>query len=250
VGAPAPRDTKAPLTSGETSADTYLSSHPTLKFGGGSSSKQQWIAEILQPVLPPAKNARILEIGPGLGEALTYLIESRGYTDVDVLDNSAEVVAACRHIRGANVYLGEADAFLAAHPGAYDLILLYHVLEHFNREAVPLLLRAIRHALKPRGVVVVAVPNAAAPIIGADQQYFDFTHQTAFSPWSLEQVLRMSGFGTVNVRPVWPPRGGAARAVQRLVQQFVLALMRAYLKVFTGVPRPVLTHSMVAYGWK
>ena len=230
-------------------ADAYLSSHPTLRFGGGGS-KQQWIAEILQPVLPHAKDAPILEIGPGLGEALNYLIEVRGYTHVDALDNSAEVMAACCHIKGVNVYLGDADAFLTSHPESYDLILLYHVLEHFDRQAVPLVLQAIRSALKPGGVVVIGVPNAAAPIIGADQQHFDFTHQTAFSPWSLEQVLRMTGFGTIEVRPVWPPRGGLGRAAQRLVQQSVLAVMRAYLRLFTGVARPVLTHSMVAYAWK
>ena len=231
------------------SADAYLSSHPTLKFGGGGS-KQLWIAQLLEPVLPAAKDASILEIGPGLGEALTYLIQSRSYSHVDALDNSPEVIAACRRIQGVNACLAEADAFLAERPGTYDLILLYHVLEHFNRESVPVLLRGIRHALRPGGVVVIGVPNAAAPIIGADQQYFDFTHQTAFSPWSLEQVLHIAGFDKVEIRPVWPPRGGIARALQRLVQQSVLGLMRAYLRVFTGVPRPVLTHSMVAYAWK
>jgi SAM-dependent methyltransferase len=233
----------------EMSADTYLSSHPTLKLGGGGS-KQLWIAEILAPVLPADRDARILEIGPGLGEALTYLVQSRGYARVDALDNSPDVVAVCRRIQGVDARLGDASAFLGEHPGAYDLILLYHVLEHFSRETVPVLLQAIRQALRPGGVVVIGVPNAAAPIIGADQQYFDFTHQTAFSPWSLEQVLRIAGFERIEVRPVWPPRGGVARALQRLVQRSVLGLMRAYLRVFTGVPRPVLTHSMVAYAWK
>jgi SAM-dependent methyltransferase len=249
MAADAPPDHGAAPTSAELSADTYLSSHPTLKFGTGGS-KQSWIADILAPVLPAATDARILEIGPGLGEALTYLIQQRGYSHVEALDNSAEVIAVCRRIPGVSAYLGDAEAFLGEHPGSYDLILLYHVLEHFSRDAVPVLLRAIRHALRPGGIVVIGVPNAAAPIIGVDQQYFDFTHQTAFSPWSLEQVLRIAGFSTVDVRPVWPPRGGIARAVQRLVQQSVLALMRAYLRVFTGVSRPVLTHSIVAYARK
>ena len=60
----------------------------------------------------------------------------------------------------------------------------------------------------------------------------------------------MSGFPTVAVKPVWPPHAGIGRAVQRLVQRSVLAVMRIYLRVFTGVPRPVLTHSMVAYAWR
>jgi SAM-dependent methyltransferase len=169
---------------------------------------------------------------------------------VEAIDNSSDVVEACRGIPGVTASLADAVTHLRERPAHYDLILLYHVLEHFNRDAVPVLLRAIRLALKSGGVVVIGVPNAAAPIIGADQQYFDFTHQTAFSPWSLEQVLRMSGFERVDIRPVWPPRAGLGRAVQRYLQRSLLAVMRAYLWAFSGVPRPVLTHSMVAYGWR
>jgi SAM-dependent methyltransferase len=230
-------------------ADRYLSSHPTLKHGG-SGSKSLWLQDILEPVQPADKNARILEIGPGRGEALQYLMTTGGYHDIEAIDNSAEVIECCRRIHGVRATLVDAGGFLRDRRDHYDLILVYHVLEHFSRDAIPPLLDAIRAALRPGGVVVVGVPNAAAPIIGPDQQHFDFTHQTAFSPWSLEQVLRMSGFDDVEVRPVWPPRGGVRRAVQRLVQRAVLAVMRTYLAVFTGVPRPVLTHSIVAYAWK
>ena len=236
------------MTSPEPSADTYLSSHPTLKQDGGGS-KSSWIAEVLAPVLPAARDARILEIGPGHGEALQYLVRSRGYVNLEAIDNSSEVIARCQQIAGVTATLADAEAYLRDHAGRYDLVLMYHVLEHFSRESVPVLLRLIKHALKPGGVVVIGVPNAAAPIIGADQQYFDFTHQTAFSPWSLEQVLRIAGFTNVQVQSVWPPRGGVARAVQRCVQRSVIAVMRLYLRIFTGVPRPVLTHSMVAYAW-
>jgi SAM-dependent methyltransferase len=247
VGAAPPRDEESSLKSGPAAA--YLSSHPTLRHGGGGS-KGLWIADLLAPVLPAAKEARILEIGPGHGEALSHLIHQCGYRHVEAIDNSPEVIEACRSIEGVTPILADVTTFLRARPAEYDLILLYHVLEHFSRDAVPVVVDAIRHALRSGGVAVIGVPNAAAPIIGADQQYFDFTHQTAFSPWSLEQVLRIAGFQRVEVRPVWPPRAGLARAVQRMLQRSVLAVMRAYLWIFSGVPRPVLTHSIVAYAWK
>ncbi len=241
-----------PLAGGgadDAAARSYLSAHPALKHGGGGS-KALWLGELLAPVLPGDPNARILEIGPGHGEALRLLRDRGGYRQIDAIDNSPEVIAACRDLPGVTAALVEdATAWLAARAQAYDLVLLYHVVEHFPPDAVPPLLTAVRLALKPGGVVVVGVPNAAAPIIGPEQQAFDFTHRTAFSPWSLEQVLRMSGFARIEVHPVWPPRAGLARAVQRLLQKTVIALLRAYLRLFTGEPRPVLTHSMVAYAW-
>lgn len=91
--------------------------------------------------------------------------------------------------------------------------------------------------------------GGACPIIGADQQYFDFTHQTACSPWSLDQVLPMAGVPPVEVRPVLPPHARLARAIPRLLQQSVLAVLQAYLWISTRVPRPLQTHSMVAYAW-
>ena len=237
------------MTKPDTGTDAYLSSHPSLKHGGGTS-KALWISDILAPVLPASAQARVLEIGPGHGEALRVLRERGGYARIDAIDNSPEVVAACRGIEGVTVTLvDDAVAFLAEHRGAYDLVLLYHVVEHFPPDAVPPLLTAVRAALRPGGVAVVGVPNAAAPLIGPEQQAFDFTHRTAFSPWSLEQVLRMSGFPRVEVRPVWPPRAGLGRAVQRGLQKAAIGLMRAYLRIFTGEPRPVMTHSMVAYAW-
>lgn len=232
----------------DAAAKAYLSAHPSLKFGGGGS-KGLWISDILAPVLPASRSARILEIGPGHGEALRLMLE-RGYSNLTAIDNSPEVIAVCRGIPGVSAKLEDATAHLRDHADTYDLVLLYHVVEHFPPDAVPPLLSAVRGALRAGGVVVVGVPNAAAPIIGAEQQTFDFTHRTAFSPWSLEQVLRMSGFERVSVKPVWPPRAGIARALQRGVQKAVLALMRAYLRVFTGEARPVLTHSMAAYAWK
>lgn len=227
-------------------AENYLTNHPSL--GQASQSKVLWIAEILRPVLPARKDARILEIGPGRGEALALLKQDLGYPNVFAIDNSPEVAGMCRKIVGDDaMFCEDVFAFLAEEGRRFDLILMYHVLEHFSPAQVVDLVGALHGALDPGGVLVVGVPNAASPVIGPEQQHFDFTHQTGFSPWSLKQVMKIGGFTDVQVQPVWPPGNSLGRIVQRGLQKSLLAIMRLYLRAFTGEPRPVLTHSMVAY---
>lgn len=227
-------------------ADNYLTNHPSL--GQDQHSKGLWIAEILRPVLPTSADARILEIGPGRGEGLKFFKAECKFAQVFGIDNSPEVADLCRAIIGDDAMVcGDVFAFLADDSRKFDLIFMYHVLEHFPPTLVVELLTALRAALAPCGVLVLGVPNAAAPVIGVEQQYFDFTHQTAFSPWSLKQVMKICGFSDVEVSPVWPPGKSLGRIIQRGLQKTILAIMRGYLRIFTGVPRPVLTHSMVAY---
>ena len=230
--------------------DRYLSTHPALAFGGGRS-KKAWLNSILAPVLPQDKKVQILEVGPGHGEALQLLSQDIGYENVTAIDVSSEVVEHCKRVTGVSVELvADPICYLASRENQYDLILMYHVLEHIPRANVVPTLEAINHALKAGGVLIVGVPNAASPIIGIEQHLYDFTHQVAFSPWSLEQVHRLAGFQRCRVAPVWPPSHGIVRVAQRVIQRCILSVMRLYLRVFTGVQRPILTHTMVCYAWK
>lgn len=230
--------------------ELYLSHHPTLGKDDGAS-KTAWIREAVGSVLPADRAARILEVGPGKGEALKLFSQEFGYSDVTGIDISPEVISVCSGIPSVTVtQISDLAEYSADRSDQFDLILMYHVLEHIPKSATIPSLVALHGSLKPGGVLVVCVPNAAAPIIGIEQQTFDFTHEVAFSPWSLEQVHRIAGFGRCEVRPLWPPRGGLGRTLQRMAQKTVIAIMRAYLRIFTGVPRPVLTHAIVCYAWK
>jgi 2-polyprenyl-3-methyl-5-hydroxy-6-metoxy-1,4-benzoquinol methylase len=232
------------------SSHNYLTTHPSLGRGS-NSSKKLWLLELLTPVLPDRKDIRILEIGPGNGEALRLLTDDLGYTNVEAVDISAEVVEVCSLIEGVQVSLTtDTSAFLKDRVGIYDVVLMYHVLEHFPTELVVSTLSSIRAALSSNGILIVGVPNAAAPIIGNEQNYFDFTHRTGFSPWSLKQAHLMAGFERCEVSEVWPPQNGLARLLQRSVQKIVLSVVRGYLFLLVPHKRNVITHSMVSYAYK
>lgn len=231
-------------------AHNYLAKHPSLSRGS-SQSKKLWLADILVPVLPPQKNIRILEIGPGNGEALSLLVNDLGYSNVEGIDISSDVVEVGAKIIGQSMRLvSDTQDYLKNRKDSYDVILMYHVLEHFEYEHVIPTLTAIHNSLRVNGLLIVGVPNAAAPIIGSEQQYFDFTHRVGFSPWSLEQVHRMAGFEKCKVKEVWPPKKGIAKTLQRVAQKIVLSIVKVYLFIIVPYKRSVVTHSMVCYSYR
>jgi 2-polyprenyl-3-methyl-5-hydroxy-6-metoxy-1,4-benzoquinol methylase len=228
----------------------YLAKHPSLSLGS-NPGKKLWLADMLIPVLPSRKNIRILEIGPGNGEALSLLVNDIGYTNVEGIDISADVIEVCAKIIGSSMRLvTDTIDFLKDNKQSYDVVLMYHVLEHFKYDDVIPTLSAIYDALNADGLLIVGVPNAAAPIIGSEQQYFDFTHRVGFSPWSLEQAHRMAGFEKCEVKEMWPPKKGIVKILQRTIQKLVISIVKGYLFVIVPHKRKVITHNMVCYAYK
>ena len=72
-----------------------------------------------------------------------------------------------------------------------------------------LFLSSIYHALKPKGRLILSVPNANSSI-AARWRYNDWTHETSFTEHSIDFLLFNSGFSKISVfasefgvRPKW-----------------------------------------------
>lgn len=144
--------------------------------------------------LPAARDARIVEIGPGFGEMLRYLTD-RGYTAVTALDNDAALVSALRGqgLNGAQC-VEDAGAYLRERAGQYDCVIALHVLEHFDAAGGRELLRSIHAALAPGGRVILEVPNMANFITAPYARWADYTHCHGYTQESLSAALRAAGF--------------------------------------------------------
>lgn len=161
----------------------------------------------LQPYLPCDREARCLDIGCGMGFAIQAL-QDVGFKNVRGIDiDRSQVDAAVR--RGLPVeQVDDTPSYLAAHPSAFDVILLLDVLEHIPvGEELPAL-RAAYGALRPGGRIIVQVPNANAAC-SARWRYIDFTHANSFTEHSLAFVLANAGFVEISVPrqpdPSFPP---------------------------------------------
>jgi SAM-dependent methyltransferase len=150
-------------------------------------------------LLPAARDAEMLEIGPGFGQWLEALRADRGYARALAVDLSPEVVEFCNHILPGSTSL-EPDTvdFLLRHAGRYDRIFAFHVLEHVPAEALEHFVHAMRVALKPGGLCVVEVPNMANMLTGGFLRYGDLTHETGFTELSLRQVFEEAGFADIH----------------------------------------------------
>lgn len=200
--------------------DNYLSAHLS-HLGSGQRFELRTDAlranysRLLSDLDP---SAAVLEIGPGMGELLALMRDTAAAAKVTAIDLSPEVVTWCSRLC-ENVLLVEDTAqFLRERESTYDLIILLHVLEHVPRSETIGFLSAIRQALRPNGRVIIEVPNMANPVNGLTSRYADFTHEVGFTESSLRQVLRMAGFGDIDIRPFRIPRSSLARWIQWAVR--------------------------------
>jgi SAM-dependent methyltransferase len=169
--------------------------------------------------VPPQRDARIVEVGPGFGEMLEYL-SGRGYSTAIAIDNDPTLVSAL-HARGARgaLYVEDALPWLENHPAGFDCAIALHVLEHFDAAAGARLLRALFSALAPGGSVIIEVPNMANFITAPYARWADYTHRHGYTQESLSSALRMAGFDVVQCF-------GVTRAVESLVELAAYSLQR------------------------
>ncbi len=140
---------------------------------------------------------RLLDIGCGSGHFLSRLdqsaFEPRG------LEPVGEAVEAARS-RGLDIDQGEVlSASLG--DGAYDVVTLWHVLEHIDRPDAAL--ARIHTALADQGLVVIATPNTRSLACRMGREFWYHLdaprHLHLFNEGNLSTLLEKSGFEVVRL---------------------------------------------------
>jgi SAM-dependent methyltransferase len=115
----------------------------------------------------------------------------------DGIEISELAVAAGRRV-GVTIIAGSIEE-LESRPGAFDFICSSHCVEHVTD--VNRLFRAFYLALKPDGVLVIEVPNAASAGMRRyrDKWYYLTlpVHLHQFSPHSIKRLASRSGFTSI-----------------------------------------------------
>jgi cyclopropane fatty-acyl-phospholipid synthase-like methyltransferase len=174
------------------------------------------------------QNTSVLEIGPGHGELLELLHES-GLTDIHAVDISPEAVEKCNSIvPGSTLLVENTIRYLRNLDKKFDRLFMLHVLEHIAKPNTIPLLSAVRASLCKQGLLVVEVPNMANPIVGSYFRYADFTHESGFTEDSLEHVLLLAGFSSVEIHPFWETMTSTQRMAQFVLAQLMRFAFRSY----------------------
>jgi 2-polyprenyl-3-methyl-5-hydroxy-6-metoxy-1,4-benzoquinol methylase len=107
---------------------------------------------------PLAARGRLVEVGPGIG-GFAALAQDAGY-EVEVIEMDARASAFLRDTVGVKVHETDDPATALRREGPFDVIAMWHVIEHLPDPFDAL--RAVAAALAPGGVAVIAAPNPEA----------------------------------------------------------------------------------------
>lgn len=139
--------------------------YPQVYYGDPQASRFPPIVEKLQNLLyasrarniehlAKTKPGRVLDVGCGRG-FLLRAFQLRGW-DVTGTEMSESAAAYARQRLQLPVHVGKLDE-LNLPESSFDAVVMWHVLEHFDR--VNDALREVNRLLKPGGIFLVAVPN-------------------------------------------------------------------------------------------
>lgn len=163
---------------------------------------------------------RLLDIGCGPGWFISAA-KSSGF-DVHGVDVAAGAVAyATEHL---NVHATtETVQELVHQKREYDVVTLWHVLEHFYDPVAEL--KQIRELLSPDGLIAIEVPNlnslkfrlSASPWQGGNHPLY---HRTFFTAQTLSRIIEKAGYHSVQIRRLnytLPGRSAILEATKRVL---------------------------------
>jgi 2-polyprenyl-3-methyl-5-hydroxy-6-metoxy-1,4-benzoquinol methylase len=158
----------------------------------------EWFEDNYAPLLPPDKQASILDIGCGIGGFLLFL-KNHGYDNIEGVDIAGHMLEYCRQLVGCPATeITDLREFLGPRESRYDMIYLGDVIEHFPKDELLPNLAAIQRALRPGGFLLVRTNNAAS-LAGPYMRYTSLTHEFCFQDLVMKKVMETAGFKPVKI---------------------------------------------------
>lgn len=184
-------------------SDEYRECYQTSAMTGYNFAivRYQQLSKILNqhyPTLLTKKDKHLLDIGCGEGDLLT-IAAGEGW-QITGTEISPQAAAKANQLLPDRVLTGELIN-LNLPNNSYDLITIYHVIEHLL-DPVSILVK-IQQLLKSDGIAFIETPNIAS--LGAKikgKKWSHITppeHITYFQPSSLQYALKQAGFQKVQV---------------------------------------------------
>ena len=155
---------------------------------------------ILVQKLAGKSKGNILDIGSGTGAFLNEMkMNGWSVTGIEADEVAGNIAHAKYHI------VSQEPNELFSLPGQYDVITMWHVLEHVHK--LNEYLERIKELITKDGLFIVAVPNPAsrdAHAYGTFWAGYDVPrHLYHFSPESMQVLMKKHGFEIIKIKPMW-----------------------------------------------
>lgn len=233
--------------------DHYVSSGQAGAFATSAEEtfrpRAAYLRDLIAKHVPPDRAARILDVGCGHGAILYFLAET-GYTNAMGVDTSAEQIEMAHRLGIAGAQHHRAfDYIRGLAPDSLDMVILFDVLEHLERQELFDLLDAIHRILRRGGRCLIHVPNGEG-LFGMKIRFGDLTHVQAFTQNSMRQLLATTGFTEIACFEERPVRHGMKSTVRGLLWSALTLPMRLLALAESGSSHAILSENLLVQAAK
>jgi len=191
-----------------------------------------------------AKDKKIVDVGCGYGSFLLSLKE-KGFTNLLGLEVSKEQVEVSKEL-GISNYILECDILSYLENNTSELVnvfILKDIIEHFTRNELFYIFEKLTNRLDNDGKIIIHIPNASG-LFGMTIRYGDLTHELAFTPKSIRQLLYTFGFNKIEIKEDIPIVHGLFSSIRYLLWYIFTLRYRIIYLVETGSFDIVLSQNM------
>ena len=198
------------------------------------NSRKPFYLNLIKCHFPKDRQISILDLGCGSGGFL-YFMNKMGYKNTLGVDLSDDSVTAAKELGIDNILEEDIFDFLESQPKqSFDIITAIDLIEHLPKEYVLKFAKLTQKCLKPAGKLILHQPNGEGVFVGG-VLFGDFTHETAFTRKSINQIFKTTGFTSVTCFEDKPLCYNLKSVVRRALWIFVVRPIYAlFLAVETG----------------
>jgi len=181
------------------------------------------------------KEAAILDLGCGWGDFLLFL-KGKGFQNLYGIDANSQSVEVANKLGLNQVVLGDLfeilDQFISE-GRTFKVISAFNLLEHIEKNSALILLKKVSTLLCDGGKLLLEIPNANSNF-GARTRYWDFTHKVSFTPTSVDQILKVTGYKNIEFQEKIAVPKNLTGKIRRLLWKLIKLKTHFYLLVEQG----------------
>ena len=185
------------------------------------TQKTNWVQSLFT-----GHKGQLLEVGAGTG-AFAHSMLNKGWK-VTALEPDA--ASRQKALENYNINLLPIEELFQLEPAKYEVITLWHVLEHvhdFNTY-----MKTFHSLLKPNGRLIIAVPNYTSYDAGFYKNFwaaYDVPrHLYHFSPLSMHYLAKKHKMSIVQKLPMWFDSYYVSLLSEKYKQSGMIGMMRAF----------------------
>ena len=185
------------------------------------TQKTNWVQSLFT-----GHKGQLLEVGAGTG-AFAHSMLNKGWK-VTALEPDA--ASRQKALENYNINLLPIEELFQLEPAKYEVITLWHVLEHVHD--LNTYMKTFHSLLKPNGRLIIAVPNYTSYDAGFYKNFwaaYDVPrHLYHFSPLSMHYLAKKHKMSIVQKLPMWFDSFYVSLLSEKYKQSGMIGMMRAF----------------------